>query len=201
MNENRENNRFIGYEYKQVAAEPGQISFLIDGYMNFGWEIDENVQDIRMEYYGSHTKSPHHRKSIIRMKRDRKIINKMELTRLQRNFEAYVEEIRHLEKEKNSLPSIVAITTGIIGTVFMAGSTFAVTANPPHIVLCILLAIPGFWLDSAVLPLQKKEYADKQKKISPLIEEKIRRDIRNLRKRQQTHFIGDVFRCTGTRRK
>ena len=45
MNENRENNRFIGYEYKQVAAEPGQISFLIDGYMNFGWEIDENVQD------------------------------------------------------------------------------------------------------------------------------------------------------------
>ena len=55
MNENRENNRFIGYEYKQVAAEPGQISFLIDGYMNFGWEIDENVQDIRMEYYGSHT--------------------------------------------------------------------------------------------------------------------------------------------------
>lgn len=100
MNENKENNRFIGYEYKQVVAEPGQISFLIDGYMNFGWEIDENVQDIRMEYYGSHTKSHHHRKSIIRMKRDRKIINKMELTRLQRNFEAYVEEIRHLEKEK-----------------------------------------------------------------------------------------------------
>ena len=52
MNENKENNRFIGYEYKQVVAEPGQISFLIDGYMNFGWEIDENVQDIRMEYYG-----------------------------------------------------------------------------------------------------------------------------------------------------
>ena len=78
------------------------------------------------------------------MKRDRKIINKMELTRLQRNFEAYVEEIRHLEKEKTSLPSIVAITTGIIGTAFIAGSTFAVTANPPHIVLCILLAIPGF---------------------------------------------------------
>ena len=47
MNENKENNRFIGYEYKQVVAEPGQISFLIDGYMNFGWEIDENVQDIR----------------------------------------------------------------------------------------------------------------------------------------------------------
>ena len=172
MNENRENNRFIGYEYKQVAAEPGQISFLIDGYMNFGWEIDEHVHDIRMEYYGSHPKSPHHRKSIIRMKRDRKIINKMELTRLQRNFEAYVEEIRHLEKEKNSLPSIVAITTGIIGTVFMAGSTFAVTANPPHIVLCILLAIPGFlgW----ILPyfLYKKGVRRQTEKISPLIEEK-----------------------------
>ena len=37
MNENRENNRFIGYEYKQVAAEPGQISFLIDGYMTVSY--------------------------------------------------------------------------------------------------------------------------------------------------------------------
>ena len=163
---------FIGYEYKEVTADPGQVSFLIDGYANFGWEIDENVMPGGLEKYPERTGSPHHRKTVIRFKRDRKIINKMELTRLQRNFEAYVEEIRHLEKEKTSLPSIVAITTGIIGTAFMAGSTFAVTANPPHIVLCILLAIPGFlgW----ILPyfLYKKGVRRQTEKISPLIEEK-----------------------------
>ena len=172
MNENKENNRFIGYEYKQVVAEPGQISFLIDGYMNFGWEIDENVQDIRMEYYGSHTKSHHHRKSIIRMKRDRKIINKMELTRLQRNFDACVSQIGQLEKEKTSRPMVTALTVGIIGTAFMAGSTFAVTADPPLIALCIILAIPGFlgW----ILPyfLYRAGVRKQTEKITPLIEEK-----------------------------
>lgn len=84
-----------------------------------------------------------HGKITIRLKRDRRIINKTELTRLQRNFEAYVTEIEHLEKEKTSFPTIRAITMGIVGTAFMAGSTFAVTAEPPQILLCIILAIPG----------------------------------------------------------
>ena len=42
-NENRRGKSFIAYEYKEVSADPGQISFLIDGYENFGWEIDENA--------------------------------------------------------------------------------------------------------------------------------------------------------------
>ena len=43
-NENRRVKGFIPYEYKEVSADLGQISFLIDGYVNFGWEIDENFQ-------------------------------------------------------------------------------------------------------------------------------------------------------------
>ena len=58
--------------------------------------------------------------------------------------------------------------------------------------------IPG--LDSAVLPLQKRSTQTNRKNLTTH-RRKIRRDLRNLRKRQQTHFIGDVFRCTGTRRK
>ena len=171
-NENRTRTRFISYEYKQVEADPGQISFLIDGYANFGWEIDENVKDIQTEHPIGRKQGTYHRKSILSLKRNLKIINKTELTRLQRNFEANIEEIHHLEKEKTSLPSILAITTGIIGTAFMAGSTFAVTASPPHIALCILLAIPGFigW----ILPyfLYKKTVHRQTQKITPLIEEK-----------------------------
>lgn len=36
------------------------------------------------------------------------------------------------------------IITGMVGTAFMAGATFAVTAREPMIWLCIVLAVPGF---------------------------------------------------------
>ena len=54
----------------------------------------------------------------------------------------------------------------------MAGATFAVTAQPPHILLCIILAIPGFlgW----ILPyfLYKAGVRKQTEKMTPLIEEK-----------------------------
>ena len=54
----------------------------------------------------------------------------------------------------------------------MAGSTFAVTASPPHILLCIVLAVPGFlgW----ILPyfVYKKVVEKQTEKVTPLIEEK-----------------------------
>ena len=80
----------------------------------------------------------------LRLKRDRKIVNKTELTRLQRNFEACVREIQSLENSKTSKATIWALAAGVIGTAFIACSTFAVTADPPKILLCIIFAIPGF---------------------------------------------------------
>ena len=96
----------------------------------------------------------------------------MELTRLQRNFEACVREIDTLERTKTSVPTEWALIIGILGTAFMAGSTFGVRAQPPMILLCIVLAIPGFlgW----ILPwfVYKKLLARQTEKITPLIEEK-----------------------------
>ena len=161
----RRNGSFIAFEYKEVVADIAQASFLIDGYENFGWEIDENVMPDTTERYSVKKGEHQHKKVVIRMKRDRKILNKMELTRLQRNFEACVAEIGNLEKEKTSRPSMLALTIGILGT-------FAVTAQPPHIILCIILAIPGFlgW----ILPyfLYKAGVRKQTEKITPLIEEK-----------------------------
>ena len=91
-NENRRGKSFIAYEYKEVSADSGQISFLIDGYENFGWEVDENVIQYAPEKYPA-AGGPHRKKTVLQLKRNRKIINKMELTRLQRNLEAYVSEI------------------------------------------------------------------------------------------------------------
>ena len=96
----------------------------------------------------------------------------MELTRLQRNFEACVAEIENLEKEKTSRPAIQSLSVGILGTAFMAGSTFAVTADPPMILLCIILAVPGFlgWIFPYFL--YKWGVRRQTERITPLIEEK-----------------------------
>ena len=163
----KQQKNFVGYEYKEITAESSKASFLLDGYENFGWELDENLQG-----NGNTRKTPNQNKMIIRLKRNRKIINKMELTRLQRNFEACVSEIEALEKSKTSSATMYALSLAMIGTAFMAGSVFAVTASPPHIILCILLAIPGFlgW----ILPyfLYKRIVGKQTEKLTPLIDKK-----------------------------
>lgn len=158
---------FVAYEYKEVAAKSSLVSFLLDGYKNFGWETDENSPG-----NGKEGNLKNQNKVVFRMKRNRKIINKMELTRLQRNFETCVSEIETLEKSKTWGASMYAFALAIIGTAFIAGSTFAVIAQPPLILLCVLLAIPGFigW----IVPyfLYKKVVRRRTERLTPLIEKK-----------------------------
>lgn len=157
-----EERNYVGYEYKEIVADSSMVALLLDGYENFGWEVNDSMGG----------KSSGGQKTVIRLKRDRKILNKAELTRLQRNFEACIAQIQTLEQRKTSAATAYAIVLGVIGTAFMAGSTFAVTAQPPYYILCILLAIPGFlgWIFPYFL---YKKIAGKQtEKITPLIEEK-----------------------------
>lgn len=163
----RQRKNFVGYEYKEVIAESSRISFLLDGYECFGWELDEKRRE------NTENKNPSYpKKEVIHLKRNRKIINKMELTRLQRNFEACVKEIEALEKSKTSAATIYALVAGIIGTAFMAGSVFAVTAQPPDIILSIILAVPAFvgW----IVPyfLYRRITGKQTEKLTPMIEQK-----------------------------
>ena len=151
---------FVGYEYKEVTVLRDMESLYADGYENFGWQL-EDVASIPIVGTGSAT---------MKFKRDRKILNKAELTRLQRQFDACVSEISKMEKSKESKASIVAFTVGIIGTGLMAGSVFAYLGG--LILLCIIAAIPAFagW----ILPyfLYNATYAKKTAVVDPLIESK-----------------------------
>lgn len=160
---------FVGYEYKEIMVDSDKASFLIDCYEAFGWELDDNIsRGDGVKIMNGHT----YRRSLVRMKRNRKIINKMELTRLQRNFEHCVSEIEEQERSKTSLPTMYALIIGFIGTVFMAGSVFAVTATPPHILLCIISAVPAFigW----ILPyfVYRNVRRKQTEKVTPFIEAK-----------------------------
>lgn len=163
----RQQKNFVGYEYKEIATDSSRLSFLLDGYESFGWEDNGSLTESGM------ARNPAlQQRAVLRMKRNRKLVNKVELTRLERNFEACVNEIEKLEKAKTSAATMYAIILGVIGTAFIAGATFAVTAKPPYIVLCIILAVPGFlgWILPYFLfrRVQRKE----TEKITPLVEAK-----------------------------
>lgn len=154
--ENKEN-VFIGYEYKDVTVKNTMVSVYADGYTNFGWTLEGSVFPVQK--IGSTT---------LKLKRNRKIRNKAELTRLQRQFESCVNDILSMEDSKVIGASAAAYIIGIIGTVCMAGAVFAYLAN--MLPLMVVLAIPGFtgW----IIPYFCYCRISKQKtdKVNPLID-------------------------------
>ena len=153
---------FTSYEYKEITVRSDKASLYLDCYESFGWQTDENFP-------------PQEAKDrvTLRLKRDRKLVNRVELTRLQRNFESNMDEIAALEHSKTSAATACTLCVGLLGTAFMAGSVFAVTADPPRIALCILLAIPGFagWIAPCFVYRLVRE--KKTRQVTPFIEEKI----------------------------
>lgn len=111
-------------------------------------------------------------KVTLHMKRGRHIMNKVELTRLQKHYEYCMEEINTLEYSKNSVPTIASISCGLAGCICITGSVFAVTNTPPVIWLMVLLAIPGFVLWASAYLTYREVKKRRIKKVEPLIEAK-----------------------------
>ena len=150
---------YIGFEYKDVTVKRNMEPVFTDGYPNFGWTI------VGISFLIQSLNSV-----TMKLKRDRKIRNKAELSRLQRQFEACAQEIGRLEVSKSTGASVFAYVTGIVGTAFMAGSVFSYLAG--MVPLMILLAVPGFigWIIPyfGYLRIQKK----KIEQAAPLIDQK-----------------------------
>jgi len=156
MSENTKNN-FVAYEHRDVTVKRDMEAVYIDGYPSFGWKSDGRGVSL-----GGLTCVN------LKFKRDRKIVNREELTKLQREFENCAKEIERMEDSKVTLPSIVAYTIGLVGTACMAGATFAYLAS--MIPLCIILAVPGFigWIISYFCYLRVKR--NKTDQVTPLID-------------------------------
>jgi len=102
---------FESFDYTKVTVAENQMSQYMDGYEHFGWKVDSNVPIEKGMG-----------KVTIHLKRSRTVLNKMELTRLQRHFEACMSEIVALENSTESFAMIAALTSGVSGCAFMAGS-------------------------------------------------------------------------------
>ncbi|MCD8094978.1 MAG: hypothetical protein LUE12_02470 [Ruminococcus sp.] len=71
---------------------------------------------------------------------------------------------------KTSKATVCSLSVELLGTAFLVLSTFAVTAEDPHILLYILLAVLGFsdWL--VAYPIYKRILAKETSRINLLIE-------------------------------
>lgn len=147
---------FVGYEYTDITINQDKESLFVDGYTNFGWDLDsisKSVTSLKIKF-----------------KRDRKIRNKAELTRLQRQFDACVDEMEQLERSKKNDSADRGVWHCLVGTIGMACSVFAVTSG--LITLSVIFAIPGVfgWL----MPYfsYKNLYQKKDAEITILMDQK-----------------------------
>lgn len=152
---------FVGYEYHSITVPRDMEAVYTDGYANFGWTQEASQIHTMLQGNGGIE---------LKFKRNRKIRNKAELTRLQRQFEEYAGEIIALEHSKTVTSSIVAYTLGILGAACMAGSVFAYIGG--FLVVSIVLAVPGFlgWITSYFA--YRKIKTDKTARLHPIIHQK-----------------------------
>ena len=160
MNEiTRNAENFVGYEYKEVATTSAMEGVYADGYPNFGWTLDGAVPSA----LGLSAIN-------LKFKRDRKIRNKAELSRLQRQFEQAVAQIINLERSKTTGAFATALTIGLIGSAFLAGATFAFV-YAEMVLLMVILAVPGFLGWGLPYLFYKRMSAKKSATVAPLIEQ------------------------------
>ena len=147
-------NGYVGFEYMEVPAARSMESMYVDSYTSFGWKFE-----------GSSAGQEGSERIRLKFKRDRKLRNKAELTRLQRQFEA-------LERSKTTAASIAAFSIGLVGSAFLGGAVFAYLAG--SLPLMVVLAIPGFlgW----IVPYfcYRKLCSSRERQIIPLVEQKKR---------------------------
>lgn len=160
---------FTGYEYKEVVVSPKMERMFSDGYSNFGWKQDYSAfSAMRLDNLVSTFQN--FGSVIMTFKRDRKIHNKMEVTRLQRQFESCVSEIEKLERSIVITSSAAAYGIGILGIALLASAVLSYLSG--MLVLSILLSIPA--LIGCIIPYPCYIAIIKKKAIhvEPLIDQK-----------------------------
>ncbi len=155
---NEKENSYVGFEYLEIPAKCSMESLYVDSYENFGWSYEGNVTQEGSD------------RVTLKFKRDRKLRNKAELTRLQRQFEACAHEIETLERSRTTAATIAAFSTGLVGTAFLGGAMFAYLAE--ILPLMVVLAIPGFL--GCIMPwfCYQKLRRKREAQIAPLIDQK-----------------------------
>ena len=98
-NEKKNEAAYTGYEYREITVPRDLSSLCMDSYPCFGWELEPNKdKETENRHHVSGIRTPEKKETeTLYFRRNRNLCNKAELTRLQRNFDRFIEEIDVLE--------------------------------------------------------------------------------------------------------
>ena len=153
---NKEN--FVAYEYKSVNATRDSAGLYIDCMENFGWTLIENdrydvqallsnlnpanlgrnIANAAQSFGETADAAP---AMTLKFKRDRRIENKSEIEKLEREYEAALRAIDRAERKNVAQTMGISLGTGIVGTVFIGLSVYNFVFS--NMVLGVLFAAVG----------------------------------------------------------
>lgn len=172
---NSETKEFVAYEYLSIKVSSEKEALYIDCYENFGWQLINNVGNYglvdREDYYINDYHVNWNRLVTLKFKRDRKIPGKAKLMALQKKCDNSLKELEKLEREPANKGMIISFTVGLIGTVFLAISVFAITAVNPLIWLSIITGIIGLVGWGLAYPMYMKVKNEQEQIVTSLIDE------------------------------
>jgi len=128
-----DNTPYIGYEYKDVTVPRYLEGLYVDGYEDFGWRLDATVPIVPPQEGPPAV--------ALRFKREYGIGSRMDLIRLEREFESRAREIEKLKSSESASALGAALGIGIVGVACIVRAVFAYLAGA--VPLMIVLAIPG----------------------------------------------------------
>lgn len=109
---------YVAYDYLSVRAERELEPLYKDTYRSFGWTIEGYGPSLA----GISTLT-------LKLKRDRRIKGRPLIAELQRKAESALSQIANLERSKSTTAIALALTIGIIGSAFLAGSVWAISES------------------------------------------------------------------------
>lgn len=159
---------FVAYEYKEATVDRRRAHEYLDGYENFGWELDDAYAPLT----GIPGVPGAGNMLSLHLRRDRRIVNRMELTRLQRQFEACMREIQTLENSKDIHATICSLCAGVVGLALLFCAAFTAITSKVLTWLSILLAIPGTIFCALAYPIYRRTYQRRSSVVEPLLDAK-----------------------------
>lgn len=152
------------YEYKSVNVQKNLEQTYIDCYKNFGWI---HINNEKRNYYINDIDDFNIVE--IKFKRDRKIKNKEQLNKLQKDCENAFIAINKLERMPQAIATARALSIGFIALIFIALSVFLAIKNIWW--GTILSGIIGLVGCSLSYPTYQKTITEKEEKNKAKIDE------------------------------
>lgn len=156
------NENAITYDYKTIKVKREYETIVCDAYENLGWELTNTSASENSLFYIN-----------LSFKRNRKIENKMELTKLQEKVDNILANIENLQTKKKNAGVVEGISTDVVGALIFGGGmsmSMLNTASVGLLVGGIAVGIVGITVGLLGWLVFKKINKKKNTKIQPILE-------------------------------